>query len=47
MIAESEEFASGGPIEFGKDGWANSLEQALSLFFDCVVDSVFVSFPNS
>lgn len=24
MTAESEEFASGGPFDFGKDGWANS-----------------------
>lgn len=47
MTAESEEFASGGPFDFGKDGWANSLKQALSLSFDCVVDSVFVSSQNS
>lgn len=34
MTVESEEFASGGPTDFEKDGWANSLQQALSHFPD-------------
>ena len=34
IIAESEEFASDGPTDFEKDGWANSLQQALTHFPD-------------
>ena len=32
ITAESEEFARGSPTDFEKDGWANSLQQALSHF---------------